>query len=115
MFRVDAAIVGSFCRCRNGSPVTTSVPDTMFTLCPGTTVWADKRAIATAMIAATMTRVKAADDTGRARGKSFNAMEPQLLLSSKRGRSLAQNGSARAAIHAEIWPAIACSSVDDIH
>src|SRR5580698_2522120 len=34
--RVDTAIEGSFCRCKNGSPVGHFVPETMLTFCPAT-------------------------------------------------------------------------------
>src|SRR5580692_6675811 len=35
-FRVDTAIDGSFCCCKNGSPFGHFVPDTMLTFCPAT-------------------------------------------------------------------------------
>lgn len=46
MLRVDTAIDGSFCRCRKGSPLVQSVPETMFTFCPAT--WARAGAQTTA-------------------------------------------------------------------
>src|ERR1700688_4105216 len=43
-FRVDTAIDGSFCRCKNGSPFGHFVPDTMLTFCPATCAVAGRTA-----------------------------------------------------------------------